>query len=139
MGIPIPSYSEIMELIKRGATIEYQEKIMALREAVIELQEENQDLRKKVRELEEDLAIKGNLKFEVPYYWLEKEGKKDGPYCQVCYDKERKLIRLQQWGDGRWKCFPCTSVYHDSSYRPPDSNPSFDAFTWSKALPISCI
>jgi hypothetical protein len=129
MGIPIPSYSEIIDLIKKGATVEYQEKIMKLKEAVLQLQEENQELRKKVQELEEALSIRANLKYEPPYYWLETEGKKEGPYCQTCYDKERKLIRLQDRNDGRWTCMVCKVTYYDRSYRPPDSGGSFGAFT----------
>ena len=129
MGIPIPSYSEIIDLIKKGATVEYQEKIMKLKEAVLQLQEENQELRKKVQELEEALSIRANLKYEPPYYWLETKENKEGPYCQACYDKERKLIRLQDRKDGRWTCMVCTVTYYDRSYRPPDSGGSFGAFT----------
>ena len=35
--IPLPSYSQIAELIKKGATLEAQEQTMKLREAAIEL------------------------------------------------------------------------------------------------------
>jgi len=43
----IPTYKEIIELIKKGATIEAQEKIMELRESAIELQSENIELKQK--------------------------------------------------------------------------------------------
>lgn len=49
----IPSYKEILMLLKKGATIEAQEKIMQLRETLIELQEENIKLRNTIIELEE--------------------------------------------------------------------------------------
>lgn len=48
----LPNYKEIIELIKKGSTIEAQEKIMELREGAIELQEQNIQLRERIRELE---------------------------------------------------------------------------------------
>ena len=47
----IPKYKEIVELIKKGSTLEAQEKIMELREAVMEAQEETHALKERVKEL----------------------------------------------------------------------------------------
>jgi len=44
----LPNYKDIVELLKKGATIEAQEKIMELREAALELQEENISLKNQV-------------------------------------------------------------------------------------------
>lgn len=125
----IPRYKDIMELIKKGSTMEAQEQIMELREAALELQEENESLRKQIKELEKELHLQKNLVWEKPYYWLEDEESKDGPFCQLCYDKEHQLIRLQGGKAGRWYCHSCTSTFYDSSYkpqkpktRPPDGN-----------------
>jgi predicted RecB family endonuclease len=49
----LPGYKEIIELVKVGATIEAQEKIMELRQAALSIQEENVQLRNRVLELEE--------------------------------------------------------------------------------------
>jgi hypothetical protein len=49
----IPRYKDIVELMKKGATLEAQEKIMELREAALDLQEENINLKNKVLEIEE--------------------------------------------------------------------------------------
>ncbi|WP_114277903.1 hypothetical protein [Thioalbus denitrificans] len=48
----LPNYKDIVELLKKGATIEAQEKIMELREAALELQEENINLKNQVIELQ---------------------------------------------------------------------------------------
>lgn len=48
----LPSYKDILELIKAGATIEAQEKIMELRQAALSTQEDNIQLRSRVSELE---------------------------------------------------------------------------------------
>ena len=44
----LPKFNEIIELIKKGSTIEAQEKIMELRHAMMDLQEENLALREQV-------------------------------------------------------------------------------------------
>jgi len=67
----IPTYKEIIELIKKGATIEAQEKIMELRESAIELQSENIELKQKVRDLEEIINKKLSMKFDSPFYYAE--------------------------------------------------------------------
>ncbi len=74
-----------------------------------------------IQRLEEQLKQKGNVLWEKPYYFLLKDnGEKDGPYCQKCYDSERKLIRLQSPGkNGYWQCHECTSGYKDGTSSTP--------------------
>jgi hypothetical protein len=43
----LPKYKDIVELLKKGSTIEAQEQIMNLREGALELQEENHELKQK--------------------------------------------------------------------------------------------
>jgi hypothetical protein len=102
----LPSYKDILELIKKGATVEAQEQIMALREAALELQVDNFALRERVKSLEEALRNKGQLQFDGAVYWLNEDGKLDGPFCQHCYDVNSKLVRLQDWSDS-WLCYAC--------------------------------
>ena len=78
MGLPIPQYKEIVDLVKKGATLVAQEKIMELREFVLELQEDNLALRKRITELELALAAKVSLRFERNVYF--KEGD-NVPFC----------------------------------------------------------
>jgi len=54
----LPKYKDIVDLIKKGSTIEAQEKIMELREAALTLQEETLELKAKIKELEEKLNKK---------------------------------------------------------------------------------
>lgn len=94
--IAIPSYTEIIELLKKGATLEAQTKIMELREALLSEKEENNILHLQIHELEKQLEIKDQLNWDGKMYWLIKNGVNDGPYCQQCYDSNKKLIRLQK-------------------------------------------
>ena len=72
----------------------------------------------KIRELEEALAVKAKLAYEAPYYWLVKGKKKDGPFCQQCYDATRKLIRLQsRERAGSWECKTCGKLFEYKTYR----------------------
>jgi hypothetical protein len=114
MVLPIPSYSEIIDLIKKGATIEAQEKIMELREAVLALQQENLALKKDLNEVKEALSRKIELWFDGAVYWDGSE-KKDGPYCQPCYDTKRTLVRLHETtgfsNRPAWWCYSCHTEF----------------------------
>lgn len=98
---------KLAELIEALADVKMQ--LADVRELLIEKDEE-------IRKLEDNLKEKGSLVFEMPYYWLETEKGKDGPFCQACYDKDRKLIRLQGDKSGFWQCQVCKNSCTDSSY-----------------------
>lgn len=113
--IPLPSYSQIADLIKKGATIEAQEQIMKLREAALELQEENLNLREENKRLREEKELSTNLKFENGIYWLRKNDVPDGPFCAACYDEHHRLSRLHNGrkyvSKTRWICMVCKRVF----------------------------
>ena len=110
----LPKYKEIAELLKKGATLEAQEKIIELRETAIDLQEENQTLKVKIQQLQEKLDKKEALIWEKPFYWLEN---KDGPFCQKYFDDQQKLIRLQGGDNDQWFCYVCKTEYHGTNYK----------------------
>ncbi|WP_020562097.1 hypothetical protein [Methylosarcina fibrata] len=112
----LPKYSEIMDLMKKGATMEAQEKIMELRAGALELQEENLDLKAKIKELEAALKRQGELIYEKPSYWIVSDNGKDGPFCQRCYDVEQHLVRLQGGENDSWNCKSCKSLYRGPKY-----------------------
>jgi hypothetical protein len=66
----------------------------------------------RIRELEKQAEIRGQLIYEAPFYWLDNGSRKDGPYCQQCYDSQKKLIRLQGYDPGHWRCMTCDNSYH---------------------------
>ena len=112
----LPRYKDIVDLIKQGETAEAQKQILALREAAMELQEENAELKEKIGRLEEEL--KDRLVFEKGVYYLKEGDTKEGPYCQRCYDKDTKLVRLQDDGD-HWFCYGCSHGYPKTPFSPP--------------------
>ena len=93
-----------------------------LKMQLAELQQSQLDRDYKIRELEEQLNLRSRLTYEAPYYWLNENGKKDGPFCQQCKDNGNKLIRLQDHKEGSWWCTTCQNGFHDSRYRPRTVN-----------------
>jgi hypothetical protein len=87
---------------------------------LIEIQQALSDKDARIRSLEGQLAVRGRLQWESPYYWLETASSKEGPYCQRCFDTEEKLIRLQGNGSGWWQCCACKNAYTDKDYREPE-------------------
>lgn len=74
------------------------------------------DKDQEIKQLKRKADIKEKLIYESPYYWLQHEGHRDGPFCQQCYDSEKKLIRLTEDGFGYWDCKTCKSSYTDSNH-----------------------
>ena len=119
MASAMPNYQDIFELIKKGATLEAQERIMELRETLVSLQEERQALKERVLELESALAIQGDLLFDNGVYWRVSggDGEREGPFCQHCYDVNDRLVRLQHArsngtrGNHCWACAACKNRF----------------------------
>jgi hypothetical protein len=108
---------KLAELI--GALADAKIEIAAVRDLVSEKEAQ-------IKALEDAANIKSKLNYQAPYYWLVEGDKRDGPYCQQCYDKSRALIRLQGYGNGYWDCKTCKSNYTDSSHHTEISSVSRD-------------
>ncbi len=117
----LPSWTaqDIVELCKKGLTIEAQEKIMELRELALELRDENITLKENIKKLEKKGEIEKNLYFNGTYYILKNGKETKGTYCPKCWDDEKKLIRLQGNKNDMWQCPKCKSFYYGNNYRSP--------------------
>ena len=122
--------TEIAKLIKEsGFSLEKAENklkiaelLYALADANIKLAEIQQSMLEKdniIQELRDKLELKEKLSWERPCYWINEAEKKDGPFCQQCYDKDDKLVRLQKLGVGRWECKVCKNIFYTEDYKPP--------------------
>ena len=102
-----------ISLEKAETKLRLAELVGALADAKFELAEVQNlllDKDEKIKKLAETLHTKKNVLWEPPWYWSVDEGKKDGPFCQQCYDKECTLIRLQDL-HGYWICLNCKNTY----------------------------
>jgi hypothetical protein len=75
------------------------------------VQEELQTREREIKELQEALELKRSMKYTAPFYWAEDAGRRDGPFCQQCYDSRRKAIRLQSSDGNVWTCRTCGQGY----------------------------
>ena len=123
----MPSFRELLDLVKKGATLEAQQQIIELQEAHLATREENVRLLEEVAALKKKLSDTDAIKWEEPYYFVERHGARDGPYCQVCKDADGKLIRLElnrsRSPRYRSRCAVCSNVFevdHSSDNRPVD-------------------
>lgn len=71
-----------------------------------------------IRSLQTLLELKNNLIWEAPFYWKIKDGQREGPFCQQCFDASNKLIRCINKGykQGVWNCHTCKSMVVDDTY-----------------------
>ncbi|HUT72226.1 MAG TPA: hypothetical protein VMW89_16270 [Desulfatiglandales bacterium] len=84
------------EILKKAGNLDAQNAIIELREDNVRLREEIQILKQKIGELEEELRIKRQIEFDGVVYWLKDAEKREGPYCHICYEKDRKLIHVSE-------------------------------------------
>ena len=108
-------FSSVLELYKKGSNLEAEQKLQEIQEAFIDLKAENIELKEELHELKKKTRIQENLKYEAPFYYLENENAKDGPFCQRCYDAEDKLVRLVEKDStkGSHICKECKNYYGD--------------------------
>ena len=106
---------------KAEVKLQFANLISELADAKVEITNIQQQLLEKdeqIRNLNEQIAVKGKLQYEPPYYWLAEDENKDGPFCQSCYDKDNKFIRLYETYDnkGVWNCKVCKNTYISSTF-----------------------
>ena len=94
---------------------------------ISDIQQELNDKNIEIKSLKDRLTIKGKIEFDSPYYWIINDGSKDGPYCQLCYDKDKRLIRLYNKGykKGGWVCKACKENYIDDNCMDDDPNTKY--------------
>ena len=115
------TYTEILDLLKKGLTVEAQEEIMEMRESDLQRREEILKLKDEIQQLKVEHDRREMVTWEKPFYWMTKDdGEKDGPLCQVCYDTKNALIvRLQDRGNDQWICRSCTTLFTGENYEKP--------------------
>lgn len=73
-----------------------------------------------IAELQDRLNTKVSVYYEEPFYWKDLgDDKKDGPFCQRCYDTDSKLIRLipRKSTNGSHICTGCSCWYGQGTPR----------------------
>ena len=107
--------NNIKEALQIAGKIEFYPQILEMQEKLLDQQKKIANLETENNSLNEKLKIQGSLIPENDAYWIEKDGKKDGPHCSCCWDSDTKLIRLHPSGNPAYahcpKCKNTVKVY----------------------------
>ncbi|WP_243546846.1 hypothetical protein [Pseudodesulfovibrio tunisiensis] len=106
----ITGYKRVLTLFEKGRTDEAKALLTSLQEEFLAVCEENEVLKTQLSEVAEVLDLAEKVQYDGQKYWLMEEGKRKGPFCQLCYDKDGLLVHLQQH-DKHWECQSCRSLY----------------------------
>lgn len=130
---------DIVKVIKdSGVSLEQAEirlKFAELTEALVDAKMSVADIKVDLIEKNEEISrlkvareIESNVYYEAPFYFLDGgKSQADGPFCQRCYDDEKKLVRLiegQTYGGSEWVCSVCKSRFLPDRY---DEAPTVEA------------
>lgn len=96
MGI-VDNFKDILKVAESVNNLELYKKLSELQTRVMEVEEENRRLKEQVRQLNEQRSIGENLQHDGERYWLDRDGKRDGPFCPTCWDVDAMLVRMRTW------------------------------------------
>ena len=108
--LQLEQFKQVITLMQNGKDELARELMRSLQKSYMDILEENEALRMQLEEVAEILDISECIDFDGQKYWINEEGQKSGPYCQLCYDKESQLIRLQE-RNRHWFCTSCNNLY----------------------------
>jgi len=101
----------------KQAVLSIQEELQAQREANLALRDQNLTLKERIAELETASRQTADLQFDGKFYWLGEGATRTGPFCQVCFDRDRKRVRLppsEPWNNGvRRDCNVCRQCFNE--------------------------
>jgi hypothetical protein len=106
-------FGRLHQLITENRPDEARELLKALQDEYLSLLEENEALKRQLIEVAQVLDMAECMEFDGQKYWLTDELRHKGPYCQLCYDRDGLLMRLQKQ-QRYWKCHCCGNVFLDA-------------------------
>jgi hypothetical protein len=109
-SIHATNFRKILELFRDNRSEEAKHLLKIIQEDYLELYSENKELRSQIKEVANILDLAECMEFDGQKYWIKEDSDTTGPYCQVCYDKEGILIRLQE-KDKHWECYCCKNLF----------------------------
>ncbi len=111
-----------VKVLQEAGKIELVQQLLDVQQQLLDMQKKIADLESENKELKEKLRIKDDLIYENNAYWINKEGKKDGPFCSRCWDKDMLLIRMHTCPNPAARICPaCKTIVNiePEDYTPP--------------------
>lgn len=103
-------FKRALDLFRLGKHEEAEALLKSLQDEFIAVCEENEALKTQLTEVADILDLAERVQFDGQKYWLVEDGKRKGPFCQVCYDRDGLLIHLQEH-ENHWECQNCHGLY----------------------------
>ena len=95
-----------------------QDKLYELREENLKLLEENRQLNGDLKALQALQILAADLQFRQPAYYRKTETGEDGPFCQRCWDVDRRLVRVEMFKNAFGTLTPaCAQCNLERSHR----------------------
>jgi len=116
------TFKSIIKVLQDAGKIELIQQILEIQQEHLDMQKKIADLEDKNKRCEEKLKIKEKLAYENNAYWINNEGKKDGPFCSRCWDKDMFLIRMHTCPNPTARICPaCKTIVNiePGDYHPP--------------------
>jgi len=113
-----------VSLEKAETKLKLAELVSALADVKIEAAEIQQallDRDEEIRKLTAAAKLQADLRWEQPCYFLKNGDGGEEPFCQNCYDSEKKLSRLHTDGEGSFHCRVCKQSYKTRERSKKDS------------------
>lgn len=119
----IGAAGSVIGLANKSSSVEANQKILELQQRLADVQqtfaelfEENQRLKERNREIEEQINEEVLYPFVEGVRWKQsvEGGKNDGPFCPVCFAKDRTLMPLRLRGrmtTPEWLSFTCPQLH----------------------------
>lgn len=100
---------ELIDLIQKYNNQDLYQRIVELRDEIFRIKEENMQIREELNLLKMNEDISDELYKEGnAYFRKHKDNKKSGPYCLVCWDRDRKLVNMFEYEYGVVVCEYCS-------------------------------
>lgn len=119
------AYKNFREGKERSAVSEISEALYTARTELLRLQSDNESLATEIRKLKDKSKVQEQLVVEGGVYYQVVDGKKDVPFCTLCWDDQQKLIRTQFDTNNRHYC----SLHKQSFANPGKEVSAFGGFS----------
>jgi hypothetical protein len=103
-----------------SAVLDLQGKLMEIQQQALSLQQDNQTLRDELKKFKDHKDTAAKMHFDGHVYW--KDDDVESPFCQICWDVDKALVRLQNWGEGTYSGISKTGyrcITHKHSFMVP--------------------
>lgn len=105
--MPSRTYDEVLDLFRNGGVAEAEEMFNALHADARTRQQQSSARRAPVHAAATESDEKRPPVSDGIAYYQVVNGKKDGPYCQNCYDAESRLEKLRPLNAAIYLCLSC--------------------------------